>query len=424
MVSLGCAKNLVDSEVLARQLEENRFELLFDPADDAGIDTAVINTCGFINDAKQESVDTILRFVDAKNRGQIGQVYVMGCLSERYKEKLAAEIPEVDAYFGVNDLREIIRHVGGTFRNNLLGERRLATPGHHAYLKIAEGCDRHCSFCAIPGIRGRHLSRPFEEILSEAQSLARQGITELSVISQDTTYYGLDLYKKRRLAELLAALSEIPGLIWIRLHYTYPDGFPPDVLDVMNSRPNICKYIDIPLQHVSDRILKSMRRGLDGTSTRDLIREIRARVPGVAIRTTLITGYPGETAVQFRELKEFISEFRFSRLGVFPYSHEEDTAAFSLKDSVSEKLKHSRVGELMELQEEISLSLNAEKVGHTMKVVIDREEADFYVARSEYDAPEVDNEVLVTKSRQVSPGTYCEVLITGAEPFDLYAEFM
>jgi ribosomal protein S12 methylthiotransferase len=322
MVSLGCAKNLVDAEILMKQLEANRFELVFDPADLSGIDTAIVNTCGFINDAKQESIDTILQFVQAKQNHQITNVFVMGCLSERYKVKLQEEIPEVDAFFGVNDLKNIIRHIGGTYRKQLTGERKITTPSHYAYLKIAEGCDRTCSFCAIPKIRGKHVSRPFGEIIEEAGHLIRDGVKELNLISQDTTYYGLDLYKKRRLPELLDTLAQMKGFEWIRLHYTYPDGFPPDLPAVIMAHDNICKYIDIPLQHISDRILKSMRRGMDGRSTRELVETIRKSIPGVAIRTTLIAGYPGETEKEFRELKQFIEESRFERLGVFAYSHE------------------------------------------------------------------------------------------------------
>ncbi len=423
LVSLGCAKNLVDAELLMKQLEANNFELVFDPADHRKIDTAIINTCGFINDAKQESIDTILQFVQAKQQNLIGHVYVMGCLSERYTSKLREEIPEVDAFFGVNDLKKIISHIGGTYKSHLIGERKLTTPAHYSYLKIAEGCDRTCSFCAIPMIRGKHASRPMEEIVAEASRLVKAGVKEINLISQDTTYYGLDLYKKRLLPELLENLSNLSGLEWIRLHYTYPDGFPPELLDVVRSHPNICNYIDIPLQHISDRILKSMRRGMDGTSTRKLVDTIRMAIPGVAIRTTLIAGYPGETEKEFRELRSFIEDSRFDRLGVFSYSHEEDTGAFMLEDSVSERRKKDRVGELMSIQEGISLSLNNEKVGQQMRVMIDRLEGGFYIARSEFDSPEVDNEVLVPKTDiALVPGTFSSVKITRAESFDLYAE--
>ncbi len=423
LVSLGCAKNLVDAELLMKQLEANRFELVFDPVNTAGIDTAIINTCGFINDAKQESIDTILQFVRAKQNNQISHVYVMGCLSERYTSKLKEEIPEVDAFFGVNDLKKIIRHIGGTYKSQLIGERKLTTPAHYAYLKIAEGCDRKCSFCAIPMIRGKHVSRPVADIISEASRLVRDGVREINLISQDTTYYGLDLYKKRALPELLDTLADLPGLEWIRLHYTYPDGFPPELLEVVRSHENICNYIDIPLQHISDRILKSMHRGMDGATTRKLVDSIRAAIPGVAIRTTLIAGYPGETEKEFKELRNFIEEYRFDRLGVFSYSHEEDTDAFKLRDSVSEKCKMERTSELMSIQEGISLSLNQAKEGKIFKVVVDRTEGDYHIARTEHDSPEVDNEVLIRKNDEVLiPGLFYNVKITHAESFDLYAE--
>jgi ribosomal protein S12 methylthiotransferase len=423
LVSLGCAKNLVDSEILAKQLEANRFSLVFDPSDPAGIDTAIINTCGFINDAKQESIDTILQFVQAKKDHLIDHVYVMGCLSERYKDKLRDEIPEVDAFFGVNDLEKIISHIGGTYKTNLLGERKITTPAHYAYVKIAEGCDRKCSFCAIPLIRGKHVSRPMEDIVGEVNRLVASGVREISLIAQDTTYYGLDLYKKRLLPELLDTLAKIPGLEWIRLHYTYPDGFPPELLDVMNANGNICRYIDIPLQHINDRILHSMHRGLDGDKTRKLVENIRKTIPGVAIRTTFIVGYPGETKKEFDELKRFVEEARFDRLGVFTYSHEEDTTAFQQKDNVPAKVKQQRAEELMAIQEGISLTLNQARVGEVMKVLVDRIEGDYYIARTEYDSPEVDNEVLIPlQGCDIIPGSFCNVKITRAESFDLFAE--
>ncbi|MEI6684204.1 MAG: 30S ribosomal protein S12 methylthiotransferase RimO [Bacteroidota bacterium] len=423
LVSLGCAKNLVDSEILMKQLEANRFELVFDPSDHTGIDTAIINTCGFINDAKQESIDTILQYVSAKKANLIENVYVMGCLSERYQDKLRVEIPEVDAFFGVNDLKKIISHIGGSYKNNLVGDRKITTPSHYAYVKISEGCDRKCSFCAIPMIRGKHVSRPIEDIVGEVSHLVAGGIKEVILIAQDTTYYGLDLYKKRLLPELLDSLANIQGLEWIRLHYTYPDGFPSELMETINAIPKICKYIDIPLQHISNRILKSMHRGLDGEKTRQLVETIRKNIPGVAIRTTFIVGYPGETKAEFAELCRFVEEFRFDRLGVFAYSHEEDTAAFSHRDNVSEKVKQQRVEELMAIQEGISLSLNNEKVGKSARVIIDREEGDYYIGRTEYDSPEVDNEVLILKEgREIIPGTFCNVTITRAESFDIFAE--
>lgn len=423
LVSLGCAKNLVDAELLMKQLEANNYKLVIDPVDYKKIDSAIINTCGFISDAKQESIDTILEYVTAKQMGYIDHVYVMGCLSERYRSKLQKEIPEVDAFFGVNELKKIITHIGGTYKSQLLGERKITTPSHYTYLKIAEGCDRKCSFCAIPIIRGKHVSRPIDDIISEAATLTASGIKEINLISQDTTYYGLDLYKKRLLPELLTTLAKVNGLEWIRLHYTYPDGFPLELLDVVKSHPNICNYIDIPLQHISNRILKSMHRGMDGSTTRNLIDTIRQSIPGVAIRTTLIAGYPGETEKEFLELRKFIEEYRFDRLGVFAYSHEEDTGAFQLKDSVPYKSKMERVEELMRVQEEISLSLNQEKVGQTMKILVDRLEDEFYIARSEYDSPEVDNEVLISKNdTTLLPGSFYNVKITRAESFDLYGE--
>jgi len=425
MVSLGCAKNLIDSELLMKQLQANHFELVFDPVDANGIDTAVINTCGFIGDARQESVDTILQFVQAKLHGDLQHVYVMGCLSERYREQLEKEIPEVDAFFGVNELKKIVHHIGGTFKNNLLGERVITTPGHSAYLKVAEGCDRTCSFCAIPLIRGKHESRPVEELITEAKNLAASGIREINVISQDTTWYGVDIYKKRRLANLLEGFAQIDGLTWIRLHYTHPDAFPLDVLDVIARYPNLCNYIDIPLQHISDRILQSMRRGVTGDEMSRLLDTIRERIPGVAIRTTFITGYPGETEKEYRELQRFIEKSRFDRMGVFTYSAEEDTAASALKDSVYQSVKLRRAEELMALQEGISLQLNQKKTGSVVKVIIDRVEGDFYIARTEFDSPEVDNEVLISKGKRIlEPGAFYDVRITKAESFDLYAELI
>ena len=423
LISLGCAKNLVDAELLMKQLEANHFGLFFDPADFKNIDTVIVNTCGFINDAKQESIDTILQCVQAKQENLIEHVYVLGCLSERYREQIRREIPEVDAFFGVNDMKKIIDHIGGTYKSQLVGERKLTTPSHYAYLKIAEGCDRICSFCAIPVIRGKHRSRPMEDIIGEASRLVAAGVKEINIISQDTTWYGLDIYRKRLLPELLDTLANIPGLEWIRLHYTYPDGFPAELLDIIRSHRNICNYIDIPFQHISDRILRSMRRGMDGKATRELVGKIRNVNPEAAIRTTFIVGYPGETENEFRELRQFIQDTRFDRFGIFNYSHEEGTVAFTFKDSVPAKRKLARTDELMALQEDISLSLNKIKVGQTLKVIIDRREGDFYVGRSEFDSPEVDNEVLVASENKIlEPGSFCEVKITRAESFDLYAE--
>ena len=423
IVSLGCAKNLVDTEVLMKQLDASSFQIILDPTAKDKIDTAIINTCGFILDAKNESIEMILQFVNAKREGHLKSLFVMGCLSERYRKQLAEEIPEVDAFFGVNELSRIVERVGGTFRKELLGERLITTPSHYAYLKIAEGCDRHCSFCSIPNIRGKHVSRPMEDIIREAAILSGQGVKEINVISQDTTYYGLDIYRRRMLPELLEQLSEIPGLDWIRIHYTYPDGFPLELLDVIKQHPNICKYIDIPLQHISTRILTSMKRGIDRQQTYDLVSLIRTELPEGVIRTTLITGYPGETDQDFRELKEFISVCRFDRLGVFTYSHEEGTSAYALMDSIPAKVKEERAAELMEIQQDISLQLNSLRIGQIMKVIVDREEDEYYVARSEFDSPEIDNEVLIQKeTKKLSIGCFYEVKITAANNFDLYAE--
>jgi ribosomal protein S12 methylthiotransferase len=423
IVSLGCAKNLVDSEVLMRQLDADHFRIFWDPEKTSGIDTAIINTCGFILDAKSESLDAILRFVNEKKKGRIKHLFVMGCLSERYREELQVELPEVDGFFGVNELKKIVERVGGTFRSQLLGERHLTTPSHFAYLKIAEGCNRSCSFCAIPSIRGRHLSVPMEELVRQAEHLAGQGVKELILISQDTTGYGLDLYKKRKVAELLDRLADVKGMEWIRLHYSYPHDFPLEVLDVINAHPNICKYLDLPLQHISSRILKSMRREVTTAKTKNLIRTIREKVPGIAIRTTLITGYPGETEKEFNELKEFVMESRFERLGVFTYSHEEGTPAFSLKDNVPRKVKEVRAGELMEIQERISGEINASRVGQVLNVLIDREENGRFIGRSEFDSPEIDNEVIVAPGKKrLKTGQFYPVRISGAEDFDLFGD--
>jgi len=423
IVSLGCAKNLVDTEVLMKQLDASSFQIILDPSENEEIETAIINTCGFILDAKNESIETILQYIKAKTEGRLKSLFVMGCLSERYREQLALELPEVDAFFGVNELSRIVERLGAKFRKDLLGERLLTTPSHYTYLKIAEGCDRHCSFCAIPAIRGKYISRPMVEIIREARILAGKGIKEINVIAQDTTYYGLDLYKKRMLPELLEQLSEIPGLEWIRLHYTYPDGFPVELLEVIKNHDNICKYIDIPLQHINSRILKSMKRGIDKEQTLALVSLIRKQLPQGVIRTTLITGYPGETMEDFRELKEFIEICRFDRLGVFTYSHEEGTAAYSLKDAHSSKIKQERASILMDLQQDISLSLNKTRVGSDMKIIIDSAENEYYIGRTEFDSPEIDNEVLVFKgSKKLEIGHFYNAYITEADNFDLYGE--
>jgi ribosomal protein S12 methylthiotransferase len=425
IVSLGCAKNLVDTEVLMKQLDSSSFKIISDPSEKDRIDTAIINTCGFILDAKNESIETIMAFVRAKQEGRLQSLFVMGCLSERYREQLSREIPEVDAFFGVNELQRIVERVGGKFRKDLLGERILMTPSHYAYLKIAEGCDRHCSFCSIPSIRGRHISRPMNEILREAEMLAKKGVKEINVISQDTTYYGLDLYKKRMLSNLLEGLAGISGLEWIRLHYTFPDGFPEEVLETISQHSNLCKYIDIPLQHINSRILKSMNRGNDKGQILSLISLIRQYLPDGVIRTTLITGYPGETHDDYEELKEFISICRFDRLGVFTYSHEEGTEAFQMKNTVPEKIKKERASLLMEIQQEISLESNNKRVGKTLKVIIDREEDEFYIGRTEFDSPEIDNEVLIPRDIQrLKIGFFYPVKIISADNFDLYGEIV
>jgi len=424
LISLGCAKNLVDTEVLMKQLEYSKFQLVFEPQTLHDIDTIIINTCGFITDAKQESVDIILQFAEAKRAGKIRKLFLMGCLTERYRHELAIEIPEADGIFGVSELPSILRELGGEYREHLLGERTLTTPSHFAYLKIAEGCDRSCSFCAIPSIRGTHRSKPIEEVISEATFLAQKGVKELLVISQDTTFYGIDLTGKRILAELLRKLSAVEGIEWIRLHYTYPHAFPLEILPVIRDHPNICNYIDIPLQHISDHILRSMKRGLTGRRTRELIDKIRDTIPGVAIRTTFITGYPGETEQDFAELCHFVENSRFERLGVFTYSHEDGTPAFKLKDTLPARIKTQRQAVLMKIQEKISHQRNQELVGKDVKVIIDREEEEFWAGRSEADSPEVDQEVLIRKSgtMDIQTGNFKIVRITEASQFDLLGE--
>ena len=419
VVTLGCAKNTVDSEVLMGQLKLNNLKVLRE-GDKGHADTVVINTCGFINDAREESIDTILGYIEAKKKGRIKDVFVMGCLSERFKGPLMEEIPEVDEYFGVHDMAKVVERIGAEYRQNLLGERVLSTPHHYAYLKVAEGCNRSCSFCAIPGILGVHISRTIEDILDEASRLAKQGVRELLLISQDLTYYGVDLYNKQMLPELVERLSGLGVFKWIRLHYLYPTTFPSGLVEAIGSHPDVCNYIDIPLQHINDRILKSMRRGVTGTETRELIRLFRNSLPGAAIRTAFIVGYPGETEEEFLELIEFVRETRFDRVGVFTYSHEDDTHAFGLTDDVSEEVKHERASQLMELQQEISLQLNTEKIGKKFIVLIDRAEGEFFVGRTEMDSPEIDNEVLINVSTKLKIGDFCEVKITGADSFDLY----
>ncbi len=421
VITLGCSKNTYDSEVLMGQLRGSNFNVVHEADHVAKDDIVVINTCGFIDNAKQESIDTILQYSDMKALGKIGKVIVTGCLSERYKPELEAEITNVDAYFGTNDLQSLLASVGANYKHELLGERLLTTPSHFAYFKIAEGCNRPCSFCAIPLMRGKHVSKPIEDLVKEAKFLAKNGTKELILIAQDLTYYGLDLYNKRKLGDLMRELSDVDGIEWIRLQYAYPSGFPMDILDVMKERSNICNYLDMPLQHVSDSMLLSMRRGTTKQKTIDLVNQIRDKVPDIAMRTTLIGGYPGETEQDFEEMKQWVTETRFDRLGCFTYSHEEKTHAHQLIDNVPEEVKEQRVEAIMEIQQGISFELNQQKVGKTFKTLIDRKEGDFFVGRTEYDSPEVDNEVLISSvDNYATPGSFVNVKINRAEDFDLY----
>lgn len=422
IVTLGCSKNLVDSEVLLTQLRGNGIDAVHESAnDDANV--VVINTCGFIDNAKQESIDTILRYVDAKEEGVVDKVFVTGCLSQRYKDDLEKEIPEVDAWFGTRDLSRLLKVFKADYKHELVGERILTNPSHYAYLKISEGCDRPCSFCAIPLMRGKHQSRPIEELVLEAKNLAKNGTKELLIIAQDSTYYGLDLYKKRNLSELLKNLSDVEGIDWIRLHYAFPAGFPLDVLNVMAERPNICNYLDIPLQHGSTRMLQQMRRGITREKTEELLHTLRDKVPGIAIRTTMIAGHPGETEEDFLEMMTFIEKSRFERLGIFNYSHEENTHSHSMKDDVPAEIKQQRADAVMELQQNISLEINQERIGKTLKVIIDRKEGGNFIGRTEYDSPEVDNEVLIeAKDTYLRIGDFVNVTITDATEFDLTAQ--
>lgn len=423
IVTLGCAKNIVDSEHLAGQLGDG-WEVVYD-SDSADAKVVVINTCGFIGDAKEESINTILRFAAAREAGDIDHLFVMGCLSERYRDELRAEIPEVDEFFGVNNLADILRTVGERYRNELRGERRLTTPAHYAYLKISEGCNWGCGYCAIPLIRGKHVSVPFEELIDEATALARKGVRELIVIAQDTTYYGLDLYGKRRLGELLRALCRIDGIEWVRLHYAYPAHFPQDVIEAMRDEPKICKYLDIPLQHISDRMLRSMRRGLDKAETIRLVEDLRREIPDIALRTTLLVGYPGETEADFQELMEFVAATKFDRLGVFPYSEEEGTySARELTDDVPQEVKEARADAIMELQRDIARGGNERLVGTTQRVIIDRRDDDFWVGRTQYDSPEVDQEVLIPAVETLRPGEFATARIVSADDYDLQGELV
>ncbi|TAI46693.1 30S ribosomal protein S12 methylthiotransferase RimO [Flagellimonas allohymeniacidonis] len=419
VVTLGCSKNVYDSEVLMGQLRANNKEVVHEEEGNV----VVINTCGFIANAKEESVNTILEYVQKKEEGAVDKVFVTGCLSERYKPDLEKEIPNVDEYFGTSDLPNLLKALGADYKHELIGERLTTTPKNYAYLKIAEGCDRPCSFCAIPLMRGKHKSKPIEELVAEAEKLAANGVKELILIAQDLTYYGLDLYKKRNLAELLPNLSEVDGIEWIRLHYAFPTGFPMDVLEVMKNQPKICNYIDIPLQHIADPILKSMRRGTTKAKTTKLLQDFRAAVPEMAIRTTLIVGYPGETEEDFNTLKEWVEEMRFERLGCFAYSHEENTHAYTLQDDVPEEVKQQRANEIMEIQSQISWELNQQKIGKEFRCIIDRKEGNHFVGRTEFDSPDVDNEVLIDATQHyVKIGEFTNVKITEAADFDLYGE--
>ena len=419
VVTLGCSKNVYDSEVLMGQLKANGKEVVHE--DEGNI--VVINTCGFINNAKEQSVETILDFMQQKEAGLVDKVFVTGCLSERYKPDLEKEIPNVDAYFGTTQLPQLLKALEADYKHELIGERLTTTPKNYAYLKIAEGCDRPCSFCAIPLMRGKHKSTPIENLVTEAEKLAADGVKELILIAQDLTYYGLDLYKERKLAQLLKALVKVDGIEWIRLHYAFPTGFPKDVLEVMNNEPKVCNYLDIPLQHIADDILKSMRRGTTQEKTTKLLKEFRAAVPEMAIRTTLIVGYPGETEAHFETLKQWVKEMRFERLGCFTYSHEENTHAFNLEDDVPEDVKQQRANEIMDIQSQISFELNQEKIGQTFRCMIDRTEGNYFIGRTEHDSQDEDNEVLVDATKfYLKQGEFATIKIIDATDFDLYGE--
>lgn len=422
IITLGCSKNVVDSEHIAGQLARGGWSVAFDP-EVVKCNVLVINTCGFIGDAKQESIDTILAAAAAKERGEVERIFVIGCLSERYRDELRAELPEVDEFFGARDLSEVIRALNTDYNSLVYNERLTSTPAHYAYLKISEGCDRRCSFCAIPLIRGGHVSVPMEQLTAEAETLAAQGVKELIVIAQDTTFYGVDIYGKRMLAELLRRLCRIDGIEWIRLHYAYPAGFPDDVIEVMRDQPKICEYLDIPLQHIADSQLRSMKRAIDKKGTLELLARLRREIPGIAIRTTLLVGFPGETEADFEELKQFVRDVRFERLGVFAYSEEEGTyAAEELADDVPEEVKERRAEEIMAIQAQISEENNLSKTGRELDVIIDSSDGQFYYGRSRWDSPEVDQEIILSSDRQLRPGDFCRVRVTKADVYDLYAE--
>ncbi len=422
VITLGCSKNLVDSEVMMAHLQDGGYDVAHDKWK-RGRNIVIVNTCGFIDKAKEESVNTILEYANAKNAGKIEKLYVTGCLSQRYKDNLETEIPEVDAFYGTLELPQLLKNFKIDYKHELVGERMLTTPTHFAYLKISEGCNRTCAFCAIPLMRGKHVSRSIEEIVGEAKKLAAQGVKELMLIAQELTFYGLDIYKKRKLPELLQALSEVEGIEWIRLHYAYPAQFPMEIIEEMAANKKVCHYLDMPLQHASDEVLTAMRRNITNAETIELIEKIRAKIPNIAIRTTMLVGHPGETEDQFEKLKAFVEKMRFDRLGVFTYSHEESTRAYKLEDDIPQEIKEERAAELMGIQEQISLELNQKKVGKIFKVLFDRKEGGYFIGRTEFDSPEVDNEVLVKADKAyVRVGDFAQVKITSAEEFDLYGE--
>jgi len=419
VITMGCSKNLVDSEVLLSQLQRGKWEVMHD-ANGGGFDAVVINTCGFIHDAKQESIDMILDYANAKTRGEIGKLYVMGCLSERYQKDLETEIPEVDRYFGKFDLKAMADELKVAYHPEFIYERKITTPSHFAYLKVSEGCNRSCGFCAIPLMTGRHKSRTMEDLVKETRYLAKKGVKELLIIAQDLSYYGIDIYGKNRLADLVNAVSEVEGIEWIRLHYLYPSRFPMDILPVMRENPKVCRYLDMPLQHIADPVLKRMMRHVTREETEALIQRVKEEIPGVALRTTMLVGYPGETEEDFQELKRFVEETRFDRLGVFPYSHEEGTYAhLKYQDDVPEEIKQARADEIMEIQQQISLELNEDKIGLKFQVIVDHEEDGRFVGRTRFDSPEVDGEVIFTSSRDLKPGDFTYVRIQEAEDYDL-----
>lgn len=423
IITLGCSKNLVDSEQLMGELAQLGMDVQHESPREYN-DIVIINTCGFIESAKKESIQTILNYVELKKKNKIEKLFVTGCLSERYKNELQKEIPEVDAYFGTKDLPIILKHIKTDYQKELTGERLLTTPSHYAYLKISEGCDRPCTFCAIPLMRGKHVSVPMEALVEQTKKLVDKGVKELLLIAQDLTYYGLDLYKKRKLATLLEELSKVNGIEWIRLHYLFPSGFPEDVLEVIRDIPKVCKYIDMPVQHISNEILQKMRRGITKEKTNELIHKIRSIIPNVALRTTIMVGFPGESERHFQELKEWIEEIKFDRLGVFTYSHEENTAAFKMKDDVPHRIKKQRADEIMYIQQEISYQLNLQKIGQSYKTIIDRKEGNYYIGRTEYDSPDIDNEVLIETQSPLAIGNFYNVKITDATEFDLYGEII